>query len=185
MKLAGSCFLSSQHSEWFTTRDRAMGSSYWQRKFPRVFRAEEGGYGLWADTPPFCCFCAQCCCLIAALLLSHQAGCAGGLRRVTTQWSHRHSQDSWVCTLMVAHPVGGWRGEQRTLPFLQHHPIPSVQLYWAYRHSTVPGHLTQGRTALACENFSQPHLRLSGILQPGQQSRKPTRKGFKLGQVFE
>ena len=165
-----------------------LGTEPWEaathrESFPVCLGLEEGGCGLWADTLPFCCFCAQCCCSIAALLLSHQAGCAGGLRRVTTQWSHRHSRDSWVCTLMVAHPV--WGGQQSTLPFLQHHPIPSVQLYWAYRHSTVPGHLTQGRTALACENFSQPHLCLSGILQPGQQSRNPTRKGFKLGQVFE
>lgn len=50
MNLDRSCFLSSQHNEWFATRESAMGSSCWQRKFPHVFRAEEGDCGLWVPS---------------------------------------------------------------------------------------------------------------------------------------
>lgn len=44
-KLSRSYFLISQHSDWFATRDRAMGRSYWQRHFPHMLRAEEGSFG--------------------------------------------------------------------------------------------------------------------------------------------
>lgn len=184
VKLAGSCFLSSQHNEWFATRDRAVGSSYRQRKFPMCLeqRREAVAFGQILSLSAASVLSAAAAGLLPSLL-SHQASCAGGLRKVTIQCCYGHSWDSWLCTPSL------WQEEQSTLPFLQHHPVPSIQLYWAYtqtyRSSTVHGHLTQGWPALDCKNIFQPHLHLSGILQPGQQSGNPTRKGFRLGQVFK
>lgn len=106
VKLAGSCFLSSQHNEWFATRDRAVGSSYRQRKFPMCLeqRREAVAFGQILSLSAASVLSAAAAGLLPSLL-SHQASCAGGLRKVTIQCCYGHSWDSWLCTLMVAHPV--------------------------------------------------------------------------------